>query len=89
MSQGAADLDDEPQIHQRTEDKLVYMANQIASFFRPQGEAAAVEGTVTHIRKFWDPHMRKRMFAHFDATAGQGLDPVALKAIQSLRSEAG
>ncbi len=82
-------LTDEPQIHVTTEAKLVYMANQIADFFAAQGEELAVAGTAEHIRKFWDPRMRARMFAHFDATKGKGLEPIALKAVTALRAAAG
>jgi len=80
---------DEPKIHQSTEEKLVYMANQIADFFAAQGEEAAVAGTADHIKRFWDPRMRSRMSAHLDATGGKGLEPIALKAVQGLRENAG
>jgi formate dehydrogenase subunit delta len=46
-----------------TDDKLVYMANQIAAFFAAQGHDKAVAGTADHIQKFWDPHMRQRFIA--------------------------
>ena len=82
-------LEDEPQIHQTTEAKLVYMANQIADFFASKPEAAAAEGVANHITRFWDPRMKQRMFAHFDATQGEGLRPAALKAIAQLRAAAG
>ena len=41
------------------DEKLVYMANQIADFFRAQGEAKAVPAIADHLNKFWDPQMRK------------------------------
>ena len=85
----AADLDDEPQIHQTTTDKLVYMANQIATFFASQGrDEMAVLGTADHVRSYWDPSMRRGIFAHLDQAGGAGLHPVALKAIQKLREAA-
>ena len=65
-------------------DKLVYMANQIGKFFAHQGEAKAVAGIADHIARFWDPRMRTAIFAHVD-TGGAGLDPVVLKAVQSLK----
>lgn len=68
-------------------DKLVYMANQIGKFFAHQGEAKAIAGIADHIAKFWDPRMRKAILAHIDA-GGAGLDPLALKAVQQLRSGA-
>jgi formate dehydrogenase subunit delta len=40
-----------------------------------------------HIRKFWDPRMRKAIFAHLDA-GGAGLDPNVLEAIASLKAKA-
>ncbi|WP_137045509.1 formate dehydrogenase subunit delta [Pseudolabrys sp. FHR47] len=68
-------------------DKLVYMANQIGTFFKSQGEEAAVLGTAEHIRKFWDPRMRSAIFAHLDA-GGEGLQPAVRKAIMSLKAAA-
>jgi formate dehydrogenase subunit delta len=43
-----------------SDDKLVMMANQIAAFFAAQGEAKAVPAVADHIRKFWDPEMRRK-----------------------------
>jgi formate dehydrogenase subunit delta len=41
------------------DEKLVYMANQIADFFRAQGEEKAIPAIADHINKFWDPVMRE------------------------------
>jgi formate dehydrogenase subunit delta len=68
-------------------DKLVYMANQNGKFFAAQGEKDAVEGVATHIKMFWEPRMRKAIFAHLDA-GGAGLDPNVRKAIESLHQPA-
>ena len=65
-------------------DRLVYMANQIGSFFKSQGPDAIVPGVVDHIHKFWDPRMRKMIFAHLDA-GGAGLDPKVRDAIAELK----
>jgi formate dehydrogenase subunit delta len=70
-----------------TSAKLVYMANQIGAFFRSQGGDAGVKGTAEHIRKFWDPRMRKAIFAHLDA-GGDGLDPPVRQAIEQLKGAA-
>ena len=67
-------------------DKLVYMANQIGKFFQNQGHDKAVPGIAEHIKKFWDPRMRRMIFAHLDA-GGVGLDPFAREAIESLQKE--
>jgi formate dehydrogenase subunit delta len=68
-----------------TDDRLVYMANQIGKFFRSQGHDQAVAGVADHIRKFWDPRMRRAIFAHIDA-GGAGLDPNVLDALTSLKA---
>jgi len=77
----------ENKAHDKTPDKLVYMANQIGKFFKSQGDTAAVQGTAEHIRKFWDPRMRSAIFAHLDA-GGAGLDPPVRRAIEQLSKEA-
>jgi formate dehydrogenase subunit delta len=66
-------------------DRLIYMANQIGTFFKSQGEGKAVPGIADHIRKFWDPRMRSAITAHLDA-GGAGLDPDVRSALESLRN---
>ena len=66
-------------------EKLVYMANQIATFFRSQPADIAVDGVAEHIRSFWSPVMRRNAYAHLDA-GGEGLDPLARQALEKLRS---
>jgi formate dehydrogenase subunit delta len=69
-----------------TNDKLVYMANQIGTFFSSQDEATASDKIAEHIRKFWDPRMRTAIIAHLQA-GGSGLDPRAKVAVETLRAE--
>jgi len=66
-------------------DRLIYMANQIGKFFQSQGHARSVSGIADHIKKFWDPRMRKAIFAHLDA-GGAGLDPDVREAIATLQT---
>lgn len=65
-------------------DRLVYMANQIGTFFRSQGRVKAVPGIAEHIKKFWDPRMKRAIFAHLDA-GGAGLEPDVREALTSLK----
>jgi formate dehydrogenase subunit delta len=67
-----------------TDDRLVYMANQIGKFFDSQGHDKAVPGIADHIKKFWDPRMKRAIFAHLD-TGGQGLAPDVLEALAKLK----
>ena len=68
-------------------DKLVYMTNQIGKFFAHQPEEKAVASIADHLKKFWDPRMRKAILAHL-AAGGDGLDPLALKAVGALKATA-
>ena len=65
------------------DDKLVRMANDIGKFFAAQGEARAVEGISTHLRKFWTPRMRAEIIAHAEA-GGAGLDDLPRRAVAGL-----
>jgi len=63
---------------------LVTMANDIASYFASEPDHdQAVAGVRDHIRKFWDPRMRRDLVALVEA-GGKGLDPVALAAAREL-----
>ena len=62
--------------------KLIYMANQIATFFAAQPEGAA--GAANHLRSFWDPQMRAEILA-WRAAGGDGLSPLAAEAVDMLR----
>ena len=70
-----------------TEDRLVYMANQIGAFFATQGHDKAVPGIADHIAKFWDPRMRAQIFAHLEH-GGEGLTPLVKEAIETLARNA-
>ena len=47
---------------------LVHMANQIGEFFSAYPDRAeALDGIANHIRKFWEPRMRLKLFEGIDA----------------------
>ena len=68
-----------------TSDKLVYMVNQIGTFFKSQDLNTASAKIAEHITKFWDPRMRRAIIAHLNA-GGAGLDPAARQAVEALRA---
>ncbi|AGB72690.1 MULTISPECIES: formate dehydrogenase subunit delta [Rhizobium] len=65
--------------HGKTETKLIYMANQIATFFKTQPANEAAQGVATHINKFWEPRMRRQLFTIIDQ-GDSGLSPLVLEA---------
>jgi formate dehydrogenase subunit delta len=61
---------------------LVRMANQIGEFFdsmpdRPE----ALAGVAEHIKKFWEPRMRRALLAHVDAGGDADLHRVVSETI--------
>jgi formate dehydrogenase subunit delta len=80
---GHSQFDDEDHIVTTTEERLVYMANQIGKFFASQKHDAAVAGVAKHIADFWDPRMRQMVRAYL-ADGGAGLDPIPREAVRSL-----
>ena len=65
-------------------ERLRYMADQIGKNFEANGHDEAVAATAEHIRKFWDPRMKKQIF-------GSDLAPLsntAREAIEQLMAEA-
>ncbi len=67
--------------------KLVYMANQIATFFESQPESERVAGVAGHLRDFWTPEMRRTLVAVVDAGASDAL-PLVIEAAEALRAPA-
>ena len=66
-----------------TEQRLVYMANQIATFFRSVPHEEAVAATADHLRKFWDPRMRRQIASQLQS-GGEGLSDIARAAVARL-----
>ena len=61
---------------------LVKMANQIGQFFEFEPDHhQAVNDVATHLKRFWDPRMRKAIVSHAK-NGGEGLLPIVMKAIQ-------
>jgi formate dehydrogenase subunit delta len=63
---------------------LVRMANDIGRFFAAEPRRAdAVAGVADHLRRFWDPRMRRQIIAHARG-GGEGLDGIVREAVQGM-----
>lgn len=61
---------------------LLHMANRIGQFFESMSDQAeASKEIATHLRKFWEPRMRRELLAHLDAHDGEGLLPIVKQAV--------
>lgn len=68
-----------------TDERLAYMADQIARNFIALGHDAAIVATADHIASFWDPRMKERGYLLLH-TAGSMLSPMAAAALRLLES---
>ncbi len=67
---------------------LIQMANRIGDFFEayPDHEEA-LNSIADHIRKFWEPRMRRDLYAQVDRDGAPGLKPIVAEAIRAHRAE--
>jgi formate dehydrogenase subunit delta len=64
-------------------EKLVHMANQIATFFASQPGSDQADRVAQHLRDYWDPRMRAQIAAVAEETES-GLSPLAREAVRRL-----
>ncbi|HUA81475.1 MAG TPA: formate dehydrogenase subunit delta [Dyella sp.] len=63
---------------------LVAMVNDISHYFAAEPDSAAgVEGVATHLKRYWEPGMRKQIVAYL-AAGGEGLEPLGKKGVERL-----
>lgn len=62
-------------------EKLVRMANQIATFFASQPGSDRVERVAGHLRDFWGPEMRAALKSYAEAGEADDLDDLVRKAL--------
>ena len=70
--------------------RLVKMANNIASFFEAEPDASkGAKGIAEHLKNFWDPRMRRQILSYADEQQGAGLKKIVLEALRNHRLEIG
>ena len=62
------------------------MANRIGRFFSAYPERAeALDGVAQHIARYWEPRMRRQIFAVLDGHATELLEPLVADALRKHR----
>ena len=65
-------------------ERLVAMVNDISRFFASEPDpVAGAAGVADHLKRFWEPGMRRQIVAHLDA-GGEGLEPLAKQGVAKL-----
>jgi len=68
-------------------ERLVSMANNIGAFFNAEPDKAeAARSVAGHLKRFWDPRMRRELIAHYQQ-GGEGLDEPARSGVGLLAQE--
>lgn len=66
---------------------LIHLANRIGEFFQAMPDRdEALQGVATHIRKFWDPRMRKQLLECMDQGTAEGLSDIVRSALTAHRA---
>ena len=66
---------------------LVRMANQIGDFFEAMPDRnEALEGIAQHLKRFWEPRMRRELLSELDCRGDIGLHAVVAEAIARHRA---
>ncbi|PWG17367.1 formate dehydrogenase subunit delta [Salibaculum griseiflavum] len=67
-------------------EKMVRMANQIATFFESQPDEDKAGRVAAHLGDFWEPRMLEQLRAHLEA-GGEGLSPLARQGAERVLAE--
>jgi formate dehydrogenase subunit delta len=68
-------------------DHLIKMANEIGFFFEAESPPEqAPRDVANHLKRFWEPRMRRDMIAHY-ARGGAGLTDLAREAVAILAGD--
>ncbi|MEJ1172386.1 formate dehydrogenase subunit delta [Variovorax sp. CCNWLW235] len=68
-------------------DQLIRMVNQMGSFFEAMPDRGeALQDLALHLKRFWEPRMRRELLAHLDADGSGSLNPVSAEAIRVHRA---
>ena len=68
--------------------QLIKMANQIGDFFASQPDPQqSRDDFAQHLRRQWDPQMRTALYAHLDASGGEGLSAFVVEAMRTRRDQ--
>lgn len=67
---------------------LIKMANQIGTFFSTMPDRVQAEKDLaTHIKRFWEPRMRRALLEYVEQEGGSELSEIVLTAVKKHNAE--
>ena len=68
-------------------ERMAEMVNDIANFFHAEPDRTiAVDGVCNHLKKFWEPRMRRQIIAYLHDHDGAGMSELARAGVTKLAS---
>lgn len=69
-------------------DLLIKMVNEISAFFATEPDKdQAARDIAAHLKRFWEPRMRRQIIAYYRERGGGGLSELALRGVALLAAE--
>ncbi|HEY2397053.1 MAG TPA: formate dehydrogenase subunit delta [Rudaea sp.] len=66
-------------------ERLAEMANDIANFFAAEPDrSVAIDGVCNHLRKYWEPRMRRQIVAYVHDHGAAGMSDLARAGVEKL-----
>ena len=66
-------------------DLLIKMANEISAYFASEPDAEqAAKDVAAHLRRYWEPRMRRQIVSYHEERRGAGLTDLAQRAVALL-----
>ncbi|MDE2451749.1 MAG: formate dehydrogenase subunit delta [Gammaproteobacteria bacterium] len=63
-------------------DLLIKMANEISAYFAAEPDTEqAVKDVARHLKRYWEPRMRRQIIAYYEERQGAGLSDLALRGV--------
>ena len=63
-------------------DLLIKMTNEIGAYFASEPDAEqAAKDVAGHLRRYWEPRMRRQMVTYYEERHGAGLSELALRGV--------
>ncbi len=66
-------------------DLLIKMTNEISAYFAAEPDAEeAARDVAGHLKRFWEPRMRRQIITYYEERQGAGLSDLALRGVALL-----